>query len=289
MRASEFINEISRRGFLKGLGAAAVAGTAGSAMAAPFTHGQFTDKMSGKTQGKYSEVRSYNSKAVLTIQWPGSPFSGVWIEIPDRTMNLGYYSGYGRIKINNKIRDVKFSQSSAGNYQLAKINISPTEVLSSAGELWIEAPIWRTGGEVFKFLIEPDLTTKQFRDPPSPKKSTQPTKPEPESTNPVAQQAPEPVSQVNEPGERFNPIIWRLKIAAYSGEFYYVKEYDPQTFKVTATSRKKTDAKLMDSDTAKKIRHYTLNPNDPFMRIPGTFFDFAARDVKIENVTQDRD
>ncbi len=133
------------------------------------------------------------------------------------------------------------------------------------------------------------LSTPAKKETPA-KQSTQPTKPEPVSSNQPSQQAPEPVSQVNEPGERFNPIIWRLKIAAMSGEFYYVKEYDPQTFKVTATSRKKSDAKLMDSDTAKKIRHYTLDFRYPSRQnIPGTVFAVTARDAEIENVTQDRD
>lgn len=88
------------------------------------------------------------------------------------------------------------------------------------------------------------------------KQSTQPTKPGPESTNPVAQQVPEPEpgSQVTEPSRRDDPNVYRVKLKGAFGQIFYVAEYDPQTFKATEISRQQSGAKPMNSDTAKKVQ-----------------------------------
>ena len=181
MRATEFIAEIDRRGFLKGLGAAAGMAATG-AVAAPFRHGNHTDPMTNINRGKYSEVRSDNSNAVLSIQWPGHKHPGVYISIPNVTMDFStddIIRG-ARVKINGKVSNVKMFQLNSGNYSEASIDISPNEILRTSGDLWFEIPLFRGERRVFKFTIEPDSITKAI---PEPKKS-EPKKSEPEKTEP---------------------------------------------------------------------------------------------------------
>ena len=162
------LEEIDRRGFLKGMGAAAAAGAAGSAMSAPFNHGNHVDQMTGKENGKYSEVRSDNSNAVLSIQWPGHSWPGVWIEIPGATINFDSADGTtGRVKINGTVKEMSLDRVGSGSYSKAKTDIPPKSILTTSGDLWIEVPIYRKGNQIYKFTIEPDLITKSIPDTPA--------------------------------------------------------------------------------------------------------------------------
>lgn len=172
------INEIDRRGFLKGLGATAAAGATGSAMAAPFRHSKNVDPMTGKENGKYSEVRSDNSNAVLSIQWPEHKWPGVFIDIPRGIINFGVYGASGRIKINGKVADVSLSRISNRSYSSASIDIPPRTVLTATGDLWVEVPIYNDGDRVFKFTIEPDSITKAIPAPAPKKPEVKKDKPE---------------------------------------------------------------------------------------------------------------
>ena len=168
------INEIDRRGFLKGMGAAAVAGAAGTAMAAPFSHGEFADQMTGKTQGKYSVLRSDNSKASITIKWPGSNQPGFVITVPGEVLQLGIRGAGGRIKINDKVEDIYFHpMSDHGAYSSAGVlsDSIARKLLKSNGEVLIQIPVVGKGEPVYKFTVEPDSIVKQLKDP-------QPKKPE---------------------------------------------------------------------------------------------------------------
>ena len=167
------VNEIDRRGFLKGLGAAAVAGAAGSAMAAPFRHGEYKDQMTGKTQGKYSILPSDNSNARITIIWPGSAQPGFVIDIPGEVLQLGIDGASGRIKINGKIENIYFNpMKDHGAYSSAGVlsdNIA-RKLLKSNGEVLIEIPVYGKGNKIYKFTVEPDSIVKQLKDP-QPKKT----------------------------------------------------------------------------------------------------------------------
>ena len=110
----EILAEIDRRGFLKGLGAAAATAAIPSmAKAAPFSHSKNVDPMTNKERGKSSAVKSDNSDAVLTIQWPSHEYPGVWISIPkNNTMDFSsddIIRG-SRIKINGNISNLKMFQ-----------------------------------------------------------------------------------------------------------------------------------------------------------------------------------
>ena len=162
----EMLAEIDRRGFLKGLGAAAATAAIPSmAKAAPFSHSKNVDPMTNKERGKSSAVKSDNSDAVLTIQWPGHEAPGVWISIPkNNTMDFtNDIIVSSRIKINGNISNLKLWQLSGGNYNQAKIDISPNEVLKASGDLWIEIPMFRGERKIFKFTLEQDKETKKFK------------------------------------------------------------------------------------------------------------------------------
>ena len=162
----EMLAEIDRRGFLKGLGAAAATAAIPSmAKAAPFSHGKNVDPMTNKERGKNSTVKSDNSDAVLTIQWPSHEYPGVWISIPkNNTMDFtNDIITSSRIKINGNISNLKLWQLSGGNYNQAKIDISPNTVLKASGDLWIEIPMFRGERKIFKFTLEQDKETKKFK------------------------------------------------------------------------------------------------------------------------------
>jgi TonB family protein len=159
------LEEVDRRGFLKGLGAAAVAGAAGSAMAAPFKHGEYKDQMTGQSQGRYSKVRADNKNATLEISWPNSGQSMTVIDIPGATINFGVYGATGRIKIGDSpVQEFGLSKGDSGNYSWgANLNANiARKILSHSGEVKIEVPIYRTGPEIFKFTIEQDNITKSI-------------------------------------------------------------------------------------------------------------------------------
>jgi hypothetical protein len=228
MRASEFINEISRRGFLKGLGAAA---------------------MTGATTGiSFASGRSI---------WTGNE---IIPNTPDRYAK--YYLTSVEKKSDGKLIVKSRREGSSG--------VSTTvRILDCDSRTWkyIETDGVKTDGPmtglvpgssatatlIAACLKGKFLSTPAKKETPA-KQSTQPTKPEPESTNPVAQQIPEPVSQVKEPGERSDPNVYRVKLKGAFGQNFYVAEYDPQTFKATEISRQQSGAKPMNSDTAKKVQ-----------------------------------
>jgi hypothetical protein len=167
--------DITRRGFLQGAGAAAVAGTAGGAMAAPFRHGEYKDQMTGANQGKYSTIKSDNSNATLQIQWPGTKQPGFILDIPGEVLQLGIDGASGRIKINGKLENIYFNRMvDHGAYSSAGVlsdNIA-RKLLKSNGEVLIEIPVYGKGNKVYKFTVEPDSIVNQLNNP-------QPIKPQP--------------------------------------------------------------------------------------------------------------
>ena len=170
------LEDLSRRGFLKGI-AGAAASSATGAMAAPFRHGSHTDQMTGKEEGKYSTVVSDNSNAKLIIQWPGHSSPGVVITVPGKVINYKtgrFGSGAGaRIKIGNlPVEDISIYSPDSGNYSKAFLGFDnenrariARQILKSSGPLKIEIPIFREGNVVFAFTIEPDEIVKQIKDP----------------------------------------------------------------------------------------------------------------------------
>lgn len=169
----ESLEEIDRRGFLKGMGAAAVSGAAGSAVAAPFKHGEYTDQMTDKNVGKYSAVRSNDGLAELEIAWG----DGVWFVLKTRAMleinkvvSGEYRIQYFRYSFNGKLVE----ESGIVNKQLRSMQIGSTPDVSKAlankllkqpGEFKIEIELFGEGKRVFKFKIEPDSVSKSSPDP----------------------------------------------------------------------------------------------------------------------------
>ena len=95
----ELDEDLSRRGFLKGAGAAAVAGAAGSAMAAPFKHTTDKDQMTGEKTADVSTVKSNDGKAILELRRGAKPM--VVLEVPGTTFNAGRLGTNCRYKIGN--------------------------------------------------------------------------------------------------------------------------------------------------------------------------------------------
>ena len=162
------IHEIDRRGFLRGLGAAAMAGATGSAMAAPFSHGNYKDQLSGENQGEYSTVKSDNGDAVLEIDWKGNR---AFLLLP-RSITI-YFQGhsssnsyaYGRMKVNAKISDVNFYQLRRDNFNQVEISGGAVDTIKKAnGEVLFEVPVYNSSNKIFKFTIEQDsISTSRNR------------------------------------------------------------------------------------------------------------------------------
>jgi len=167
--------DLSRRGFLKGLGAAAAAGAASSANATPFKHGKFKDEMTGAESGSYTTLKSDYGDATIQINWNGLTYIG-FIATSDI---LGIYKGYpmdGRIKISDKpVKNITlWPLNGAGNHAGGiKIDDSnkatillAKEIMSTPGSLKIELPVVSPGGaytkKIFQFTIEPDNKSKQY-------------------------------------------------------------------------------------------------------------------------------
>ena len=146
------------------MGAAAVAGAAGGAMAAPFRHGEYKDQMTGANQGKYSIIKSDNSSAYLHISWPGTTYSGFIITIPRTIINLRVSGTGGRIKIGGKVEDIQLNRMSDGDPYSAGVSDAAIarKILTTPGELLVEVPIYREGNQIYKFTVEPDLITKSI-------------------------------------------------------------------------------------------------------------------------------
>jgi hypothetical protein len=168
----EYINqldEISRRDFLKGAGAAAgLAAT--DAISAPFKHSQNVDPMTDKVQSKNSTVVSDDGSAQLYIQWN----SGVWFDLKKGLLGLtnstgGFYLQNMRIKIGNEPVKKTYGTLSK-NFKSMQIG-GPAEtknlasqILKHSGELRIEAELSNGNTKVFKFTIEPDATSRSVKE-----------------------------------------------------------------------------------------------------------------------------
>jgi hypothetical protein len=163
--------DISRRGFLRGLGAAAVAGAAGGAMAAPFRHNKTVDPMTDKAEGRNSTVASDDGTARLYIQWN----DGVWFDSTQGLLGFDSVSGKFpvqsmRIKIGNSpvekvvgVVNKNFrSMQIGGIFDSNDTKAWAHRILKHSGELRIEVLLASGNKKVFKFTIEPDSTTRDF-------------------------------------------------------------------------------------------------------------------------------
>jgi len=155
------LEEVDRRGFLKGLGAAAAAGTT---LAAPFKHGEYRDQMSGENKGKSAKVISDNKKAVLEIEYD-SKQPKVIIEVPSKIINFRGQSAGARIKLGNgPVINTYLNQGTSGNYSWGGILDKKivSQILRHSGELKFEVDLYKEGATLFQFTIEQDAITKQF-------------------------------------------------------------------------------------------------------------------------------
>lgn len=168
------LEDLSRRGFLKGVGAAAGMAATG-AQAAPFSHGEYKDQMTGKSKGRYSTVKADNGNATLTLKWPGSGRARIDIDLPGKIINFGASGSSGaRIKVGNgPVIETYLNRGESGDYSWGAIldtNLVQ-KILAHSGELKIEVNIFRTGPEIFKFTIEQDNITKSIPKNSEPKSS----------------------------------------------------------------------------------------------------------------------
>jgi len=168
------LEDLSRRGFLKGLGAAAGMAATG-AQAAPFSHGEYKDQMTGKSKGRYSTVKADNGNATLTLKWPGSGRARVDVDLPGKTINFGASgSSRARVKVgNDPVIETYLNRGESGDYSWGAILDTNLvrKILAHSGELKIEVNIFRTGPEIFKFTIEQDNITKSIPKNSEPKSS----------------------------------------------------------------------------------------------------------------------
>ena len=161
----EILDELTRRGFLKGLGAAAATAAVPSlAKAAPFKHGEYKDQMSGEKQGKFAKVKADNGNATLEIEYDsGQP--KVIIDIPRTVINYRRQMSDVRIKIGNSpVESTYLNQGTANDYSWGAIldKDLANRILSHSGELKFEVNFYKDGPKVFVFTIEQDTVTKKF-------------------------------------------------------------------------------------------------------------------------------
>lgn len=161
----EILAEIDRRGFLKGLGAAAATAVVPSmAKAAPFSHGEYRDQMTGEKQGKFAKVKADNGNATLEIEYEsGQP--KVIIDIPRSIIHFKRNASDARIKIGKgPVENTYLSQGTSNDYSWGAIldKDLTNRILSHSGELKFEVNLYKDGPKVFVFTIEQDSTTKKF-------------------------------------------------------------------------------------------------------------------------------
>lgn len=162
------LDEISRRDFLKGIGAVAGSTALGNANSAPFSHGEYKDQMTGTSEGRFSKVRSNDGKAILEISWPENKMPMTVIEIPGATINFGVYGSSGRIKIGDSpVQNFGLSQGKSGNYSWGA-NLDKgiaRKLLTHSGPVKVEVELFRTGAVIFNFTLEQDAVTSQIKAP----------------------------------------------------------------------------------------------------------------------------
>jgi hypothetical protein len=168
------LDEITRRGFLKGIGAAAGLAATG-AMAAPFKHGQNVDPMDNKPGAKTATVKSNDGMAELYIQYGDkSQPDGVWIDIkngkierPDTDFGRVKFSSepvkkvWGGVDRNSGFKSAQLGGSSADETSEYSTSKLARKILSHSGELKVEIPVYGKGKVIYIFTIEPDETSKQ--------------------------------------------------------------------------------------------------------------------------------
>jgi hypothetical protein len=161
----EMLAEIDRRGFLKGLGAAAATAAVPSmAKAAPFSHGEYKDQMSGEKQGKFAKVKADNGNATLEVEYD-SKQPKVIIDVPRAIINFRQDTSPARIKLgNNPVENTYLYQGTSNSYSWGAITDKDlvNRILSHSGELKFEVNLYKDGPKVFVFTIEQDSTTKKF-------------------------------------------------------------------------------------------------------------------------------
>jgi hypothetical protein len=161
----EMLAEIDRRGFLKGLGAAAATAAVPTlAKAAPFKHGEYKDQMSGEKQGKFAKVKADNGNATLSVNYQDK-LPLVRVDIPGSIIYFKRDFSSVRIKFgNNPVEKTGMTQGTSNNYSWGAIPDRDivNRILSHTGELKIEVDLYKDGPKVFKFTIEQDATTKKF-------------------------------------------------------------------------------------------------------------------------------
>lgn len=167
--------EITRRGFLKGAGAAAgLAAT--NAMAAPFTHGEYRDQLTGKSEGKYHSVVSNDGKSRLTFDDNGLYFRGPY------HLDISPSGEPARMLLDGKVVNVYLIQVQRGVYNLCRIYTPDgsiaKRVFKSSGLLKLEVPVYSKNNEVISFNIEPDDITKKEPEYKEPKKQEPKKEPE---------------------------------------------------------------------------------------------------------------
>jgi hypothetical protein len=166
----ELLDEISRRGFLKGLSAAAVAGAAGSVMAAPFKHTTSKDQMTGEKTADVSTVKSNDGKAILELHRGANPM--VVLEVPGAIFNARTFGTSCRYKIGNgPVIETLLGKPSSGASNwgaiLPQFNGGQglaEKIMQHSGEVLFEVDLYRIGPKVFKFTIEPDATSKNVKE-----------------------------------------------------------------------------------------------------------------------------
>lgn len=161
----EMLAEIDRRGFLKGLGAAAATAAIPSmAKAAPFKHGEYKDQMSGEKQGKFAKVKADNGNATLEIEYE-SKQPKIIIDVPRAIINFKQDTSPARIKLGNSpVENTYLYQGTSNNYSWGAITDKDlvNRILAHSGELKFEVNLYKDGPKVFVFTIEQDSTTKKF-------------------------------------------------------------------------------------------------------------------------------
>lgn len=176
LTTDEMLAEIDRRGFLKGLGAAAATAAVPSlANAAPWKHGQSKDEMDD-TVYKFSDVTSNDGQA--RIRAPRNQGSLATLNVKDRIdfdhMDYGKLCARGRIKIGSSPpAEVHLNQLVSGSNIVSLLGLDKNYKsihfdkiflgLSKPTTIKIEVPIIGKGSKVYTFEIEPDEVTKNTR------------------------------------------------------------------------------------------------------------------------------
>jgi len=180
----EQLDEITRRGFLTGLGAAGAGYMLGKndddtntekpktepkvepskpAPPAdprnPWIYNRMTDQMTGESKGGKAKAWSENGEAILEVYFGPNTKEIVFIEVKNKIINFKVDGTSVRIKAGGKVIGAHLGRPTSGAYDYGGIheqdNPGLIKRIFAGGEIKVEVPLYREGSKIYTWNVKP--------------------------------------------------------------------------------------------------------------------------------------